>query len=284
MKQNFSYLKTLLKATTAAAVCLTLASVLTLADTIRLKDGSVFKGKVTSYNQRKFTITIYVGSSASQHVIPVEEIESVEFDGETGATAAAKPAAVEPAPLRVEKPKFETPTTIPIVRPADPPVNAAPANAPLATAPNVGKVEPLTAEPIPVNPTPTPMPMPATDAVALAEKTVNIAAAADWTSTEIRIQRGQRIHITASGEIDLGTKGRTGPNGISANDPKKLVPAQPTGGLIAVVGDDNNDFVFIGVEGEFVAKQNGVLFLSVNEEKLEDNRGSFVARVKVLAR
>lgn len=126
--------------------------------------------------------------------------------------------------------------------------------------------------------------VPANTTAPLSEKTLNIAAAADWTSTEIRIQRGQRIRITASGEVDLGNKGRATPAGISANDPKRLMPGQPTGGLIAVVGDDNNDFVFIGTEGEFVAKQTGVLFLSVNEEKLDDNRGSFIARVKVMAR
>ena len=263
------------------SLCLMAFSHWTFADTIRLKDGSVFKGKVTSYNQRKFTITIYVGSSASQHVIPIEEIESVEFDGDTGAKATAPPVT-EAAP-RTERPKFEpAPNQIPIVRPADPPVSQAPSTAlPLpTTTPSIGTVNPA-AEPM-AAPTATVPTALAGDT--LAEKTVNIAAAADWTSTEMRVQRGQRVHITASGEVDLGTKGRTGPNGLEANDPKRLLPNAPTGGLIAVIGDDNNEFVFIGVDGEFVAKRNGILFLSVNEEKLEDNRGSFVAKVKVLSR
>ncbi|NOT59598.1 MAG: hypothetical protein HOP19_05155 [Acidobacteria bacterium] len=261
MKQEIFRLKTFI----AAALCLLAVGSFAWADTIRLKDGSVFKGKVTSYNQRKFTITIYVGSSASQHVIPVEEVESIEFDSDTGAPAAAKSAVPE------TKPKVEpAPVSAPVVRTVEPPVST---NAPLATVTNT-KPEPVSAEPAP----------PTASAESLAEKTINIAAAADWTSTEIRIQRGQRIRITASGEVDLGTKGRSGPSGIPANDPKRLMPNQPTGGLLAVVGDDNNDFVFIGTEGEFVAKQNGVLFLSVNEEKLDDNRGSFIARVKVLPR
>ncbi len=281
MKQKLFGLKTFL----AAALCLFVASSSTLADTIRLKDGSVFKGKVTGYNQKKFTITIYVGSSASQHVIPLDDIESIEFDGETGAPVAAKSAATAiPAET---KPKLEpAPVSAPIVRTVEPPANTAaapPASqpndaAPLATITR-NKPEPVTSEPIPA-----PSSTSSSTAEPLAEKTINIAAAADWTSTEIRIQRGQRIRITASGEVDLGTKGRTGPNGIPANDPKRLMPGQPTGGLIAVVGDDNNDFVFIGPEGEFVAKQTGVLFLSINEEKLEDNRGSFVARIKILPR
>ncbi len=264
MKQKLFGLKTFL----AAALCLLVVSSSALADTIRLKDGSVFKGKVTGYNQKKFTITIYVGSSASQHVIPLEDIESIEFDGDTGAQAMAKPTA--PA-VAESKPKLEpAPVSAPIVRTVEPPVTAT--EAPLATIAR-NKPEPVTSEPIP-----------APNAEPLAEKTLSIAAAADWTSSEIRIQRGQRIRITASGEVDLGTKGRATPAGIPANDPKRLMPGQLTGGLIAVVGDDNNDFVFIGTEGEFVAKQTGVLFLSVNEEKLDDNRGSFIARVKVMAR
>src|SRR5262249_13388501 len=115
----------------------------------------------------------------------------------------------------------------------------------------------------------------------IAEKTVSVAAAADWTSTEIRIQRGQRIVITASGEVDLGDNQRTGPDGISLTDSRKLVAARPTGALIAVVGDDNDDFVFVGSDTAFDAPQNGTLFLSVKEDTLKDNKGAFGARVKV---
>ena len=116
----------------------------------------------------------------------------------------------------------------------------------------------------------------------IAEKTVSVAAAADWTSTEIRVQRGQRIVINASGEVDLGDNQRTGPDGLSLADTRKLIAARPTGALIAVVGDDNDDFIFVGKATEFTAPHNGILFLSVNEGNLKDNAGAFVARVKVL--
>jgi hypothetical protein len=53
--------------------------------------------------------------------------------------------------------------------------------------------------------------------------------------------------------------------------------------LIAVVGDDNDDFVFVGSAIAFVAPHNGILFLSVNEGNLKDNTGAFVAKVKVLS-
>jgi hypothetical protein len=221
-----------------------------IADTVKLKDGSVLKGKVVSYVQGKFTIEVSIGGAISQHVVPVDEVESVEFDpGNVGAINRAEPVAasqpVEPPP-RAGIPRDPAPETAPDrgVPPGDDNGSA-----------------------IPV----------------IAEKTVSIAAAADWTSTEIRVQRGQRIVVSASGEVDLGDNQRTGPEGLSLADSRKLVAARPTGGLIAVVGDDNDDFVFVGKATEFVATHNGILFLSVNEGNLKDNTGAFVARVRVLS-
>jgi hypothetical protein len=49
----------------------------------------------------------------------------------------------------------------------------------------------------------------------------------------------------------------------------------PTGGLIAVIGDDNDEFLFIGRSREFTAQRDGVLFLGVNEGNLNDNTGAF---------
>lgn len=258
-------------------VCLTLAFTVMLvcasafADTIKLKDGSVFKGKVTGYSQRKFTITIYVGSSSSQHVIPVDEIESVEFDAnDTGAPRAmTSPATHETT--QQEKPRIEAlPKQQPIVRPDPeaPPATKDPVTKDPVTAPaaNTGELNPSVAN---------------ETAGLLADKTVSVAAAADWTSTEVRVQKGQRVIITASGEVDLGNNQRATPNGLTLNDSRKLMLNKPTGGLIAVVGDDNDDFVFVGASGEFTAMHNGVLFLSVNEGNLKDNNGSFITKVKV---
>jgi hypothetical protein len=58
---------------------------------------------------------------------------------------------------------------------------------------------------------------------------------------------------------------------------------RPTGALIAVIGDDNDNFVFIGKQADFTAANNGILFLSINEGDLKDNTGSFIASVKVYA-
>jgi hypothetical protein len=58
---------------------------------------------------------------------------------------------------------------------------------------------------------------------------------------------------------------------------------QPTGGLIAVIGDDNDDFIFIGATRDFVAQRDGVLFLGVNEGNLSDNSGVYDAVIEAEA-
>ncbi len=117
----------------------------------------------------------------------------------------------------------------------------------------------------------------------LAEKDVRVAAAADWTSSDIRVMKGQRLFVTAEGEVDLGNDKKSGPAGIPVSDTRKLMTNRPTGSLIAVIGDDNDNFIYIGRSAEFTAAHNGVLFLSINEGELKDNTGSYRAKVKVVA-
>ena len=56
---------------------------------------------------------------------------------------------------------------------------------------------------------------------------------------------------------------------------------EATGGLIAVIGDNNNDFIFIGDSREFVATHDGALFLGVNEGNLNDNSGAFDVKIEI---
>src|SRR5829696_4850388 len=57
-----------------------------LADTIRLKDGSVIRGQVIGFKDQQFTILI--GGNArgrrGQTTVYVEDVESIEFDSSSG--------------------------------------------------------------------------------------------------------------------------------------------------------------------------------------------------------
>lgn len=58
--------------------------------------------------------------------------------------------------------------------------------------------------------------------------------------------------------------------------------AVATGALIAVIGDDNNEFIYIGASREFTAQRDGALFLGLNEGNLDDNTGAFDVKVEIL--
>lgn len=230
-----------------------------LGDTVRLKNGSVIKGKVVSYGQGEFTILLELGGSSkrstSRMIISAEDIESIEFDMSEAASAGARP----------ESPRE-------VVRETAPPPTRTAAPAPETVAPPPAPGE---REPAENNPKASALPV-------IAEKEVRVAAAADWSSSEIRVVKGQRIVIESTGEVDLGGSQKSGPNGIPRTDARKLMANRPTGALIAVIGDDNDNFIFVGKQADFVATNNGILFLSVNEGDLKDNSGSFIAHVKVV--
>jgi hypothetical protein len=265
-------IKNIKKSLIKSIFCLTLmffVGVAAIGDTIRLKDGSILKGKVVSYAQGKFTIIVYIGGGSSKHVISVEEIDSVEFDASDLAASARD--ANQGGGL------------VPVTQ------EAAPGDRPLSTpageatgSPRTARETGETAPPASAANDLPPAEAPGANSL-LAEKALDVAAAADWTSTGIRVQKGQRIIIEASGEVELGNNRRSGPDGLSLSDSRKLIPNRPTGALIAVVGDDNDDFVYVGAAGEFVSTHNGILFLSVNEGNLKDNNGAFAARIKVMS-
>ena len=111
--------------------------------------------------------------------------------------------------------------------------------------------------------------------------TIKVGVRADnanngWTNSGLVVRKGQRLRISASGRVSLG-KGRfSTPGGLTTiQDADKLMRNEATGALIAVIGDDNDDFILIGPRREFVAQRDGVLFLGVNEGDLADNTGSY---------
>src|SRR4029453_8236596 len=57
-----------------------------LADTIRLKDGSVIRGQIVSFKNEQFTILVGAGARGRKSRITVymEDVESIEFDNVAG--------------------------------------------------------------------------------------------------------------------------------------------------------------------------------------------------------
>jgi hypothetical protein len=112
----------------------------------------------------------------------------------------------------------------------------------------------------------------------LADNTAN-----GWTNSGWVVKKGQRIRITGSGSVSLGKNHSSTPSGMpDLDDPDKLLKGVPTGALLAVIGDDNNDFIYIGGSREFTAARDGALYLGINEGNLKDNNGAYDVKIEIL--
>ena len=217
-----------------------------LADTIRLKDGSVIRGQVIGFKDQQFTILI--GGNArgrrGQTTVYVEDVESIEFDSTPGGGTATDDSTARNIP------PSSRPST-----PVNPPDSSASDSRSIDTTPISSS-------------TPTFF-------------TIKVGVRADaanngWTNSGLVVRKGQRLRISASGRVSIGRGRFSTPGGLSAiQDNDKLMRNEATGALIAVIGDDNDDFILIGPRREFVAQRDGVLFLGVNEGDLTDNTGSY---------
>src|ERR1044072_6270921 len=218
-----------------------------LADTIRLKDGNVIRGQVIGFKDQQFTVLVGSGSQGrrSRTLVYVEDVESIEFDSATTAAAAglsnddtqrSSPAPVSQAP----SPTQQTDNR--------PPARTNPQSAP-STSPTFF--------------------------------TIKVGVRADnanngWTNTGLVVRQGQRLRISATGRVSLGGGRFSTPAGMTGSpDNDKLMRTEATGALIAVIGDDNDDFLLISTRRDFVAQRDGVLFLGVNEGNLTDNTGTY---------
>ncbi|MBI3650292.1 MAG: hypothetical protein HY231_04525 [Acidobacteria bacterium] len=289
------------------------------ADTIRLKNGSVLKGRVTSFSDEQFVIKIDSGSGRfmSTATIHIADIAKIDFDA--AANSASETATQEPSSVTSNATPGEEnpPRTNPLMKETREPVTAMrtpvketvkepgkessketpPVNPSLNTSrkgkaqPKVETLEPPVSKEPEVKEAEKVMTPEVTTTVPETRKplgpnarvvNVEVAAKRDWTSSGVIVKRGDKLRITATGSITLDPAGQaSGPDGIETPDARKLIADKPTGGLIGVIGADNDEFIFIGHANEFTATRDGLLFLSVNEGTLNDNSGSFKAVIEI---
>lgn len=112
----------------------------------------------------------------------------------------------------------------------------------------------------------------------LRERQVTVLANVRWVNTNIDVQSGQDVYFEASGEVRWGPNRRDGPGGEqnSPVNPARPMPNRPAAALIGHVGENSQDYFFIGADrGAIRMRSSGRLLLSVNDEYLQDNSGSF---------
>ena len=235
-----------------AAALVTLVVASAFADTLRLKDGSIIKGRITTFTDGRFVVVVGEGERRRELSFPAADVASVTFDGPNVRPTMSTAANTQRTPPKVvaeeREPIIETPRET-----ERPPVASVPVR------------NTSTSKPIEVS------------VKVLADNTSN-----GWTNSGWVVKKGQRIRITGSGEISLGKGNKSTAGGLyELEDETKLLKAVPTGALIAVIGDDNNDFIYIGGSREFVAERDGALFLGINEGNLNDNSGSYEVKIEI---
>ena len=107
------------------------------------------------------------------------------------------------------------------------------------------------------------------------EREVSVQAAQGWTSTGVRVERGDRIYVEAHGVVRWGPDRSHGPEGEknSPRNPNRPIPGRNAAALIGRI--DDGDPFFIGGDDEVRVPESGTLFLGVNDDYLQDNAGSF---------
>ncbi|MDT5158585.1 MAG: hypothetical protein QOH51_2942 [Acidobacteriota bacterium] len=280
----------------ALAIALALSAV-ALADTIHMKDGQVIRGQIVAFRDQQFTVLIGSGGRSgrrSRVTLFMEDVESIEFDSpgsadanstaggdnsdqtvETGRTQAPPPRQTEPSrqaePRREDSRQQQQQSQRPPVLGNDSgSSNSGRTTGGAGSTANTGQQTPARGGggDSPFFP------------VRVRVRADN--AANGWTDSGLMVRKGQRLRITATGRVSLGEGRFSTPTGLPrVVDTEKLMRNEPTGTLIAVIGDDNDEFIAVGANREFYAPRDGRLFLGVNEGKLEDNTGSYDALIEV---
>jgi hypothetical protein len=234
-----------------------------LADTIKLRDGTTVRGQIIAYKDQQFTVLIGAGARGrrSRMTVYMEDVESIEFDNPFGAGDAG--GGNNPAPRSAgDEAVYDEQEAASQQRPP------------------AGRTAPQTQQPRP-QPTPadTDSPQRAGSSPVFFPIRLRVdpkASESGWVSSGFTVRRGQRLRVSASGRITLSNGLSTTPTGLPrVNDTDKLLPNDPTGALVAVIGDDNNEFIMLGSGQEFVARRDGILFLGINTGRLTTTAGGY---------
>jgi hypothetical protein len=257
-----------------------------LGDTIRLKDGQVIRGQIVSFRDQQFTVLIGSGAGGrrSRVTVYIDDIDSIEFDAGGVAGTAAAPEGdpytppAESARTQTQPPRTNTQRPPTLGNDGGGTSNTGNTN---AGGTNTGRTNTGASSP---SSAPQTSP-PSGGQSALIPIRVRVSAdnkANGWTDSGLMVRKGQKLRISATGRVSLGEGRFSTPTGLPrVVDTEKLMRNEPTGELIAVIGDDNDDFIPLGANREFYAPRDGRLFLGVNEGKLDDNAGSYEALIEI---
>jgi len=125
-----------------------------------------------------------------------------------------------------------------------------------------------------------------TGAVGTSGRAIVVPATERWVDTGITVQRGDIIHINASGTITMsGPSDSATPAGSTTNRraASAPLPNQPAGGLLIKV--EETQPIYVGSTSRSIqAPATGRIYLGVNDDHLPDNAGEFRVSLNIQRR
>jgi hypothetical protein len=106
---------------------------------------------------------------------------------------------------------------------------------------------------------------------------VVVSARQAWTSTGLTLRKGEVLSLNTSGEVQLSGDANdtaTSPGSKSGRRATSAqMPSVPAGALLGRIG--NGQPFPLGNATTLTAPADGVLFLGINDDGFEDNRGEY---------
>jgi LssY C-terminus len=134
-----------------------------------------------------------------------------------------------------------------------------------------------------------PVATPAPAAKPLSTKEFTLSGSKIWTDTQITLDPGQKIIVTAEGKLRYtDAKADNGPDGLTRGfkDLIRILPFNEAGrgALIARIGDPDFAQPFLlGAHKEAGAPVGGKLFLGINQSSVDTGDGSYKVKLEVFA-
>ena len=123
---------------------------------------------------------------------------------------------------------------------------------------------------------------PGSGSTVASEKVVTLDSSQEVVATGVQLRKGERVRITASGQMQFADGRSSGPGGRNENESWPF-PGTPLGMLVAMVGSPTSPtYEPVGESREFAAASDGELYLQINARSLAGAKGSYTARIAQL--
>jgi hypothetical protein len=115
-------------------------------------------------------------------------------------------------------------------------------------------------------------------------RTFDVDPRAPWVFSGFTVERGDTLVVTVEGSVQLSEDSGDSATAAGSERGRRAngapMPRELAGALIARIGNNGRPFA-VGDQIQIIAPASGDLFLGVNDDFLNDNRGRFRVRIAV---